>query len=73
MLRTDDEDFALECLGVMGNLTIPDLDYELILKEYQLIPWIKQKLQPGKIFRLNRDLKILMRFSNKVDDKKLKS
>ncbi|KAH3798984.1 hypothetical protein DPMN_152588 [Dreissena polymorpha] len=31
-----EDDFALECLGVLGNLTIPDLDYELILKEYQL-------------------------------------
>lgn len=47
MLRSDDEDFALECLGVMGNLTIPDLDYELILREYELVPWIKQRLQPG--------------------------
>ncbi|KAL4218964.1 Kinesin-associated protein 3 [Mactra antiquata] len=46
-LHSEDEDFALECLGVFGNLTIPDLDYELILKEYQLIPWIKRKLQPG--------------------------
>ena len=49
MLRSDDEDFGLECLGVMGNLTIPDLDYELILREYELVPWIKQKLQPGII------------------------
>ncbi|XP_045200399.1 kinesin-associated protein 3-like [Mercenaria mercenaria] len=47
VLHSDDEEFSLECLGVLGNLTIPDLDYELILKEYQLIPWIKMKLQPG--------------------------
>lgn len=47
MLNCEDEEFSLECLGVLGNLTIPDLDYELILKEYQLIPWLKQKLQPG--------------------------
>ncbi|KAK3087402.1 hypothetical protein FSP39_005444 [Pinctada imbricata] len=47
MLNSDDEDFALECLGILGNLTIADLDYELILKEYDLIPWIKAKLEPG--------------------------
>ena len=47
-LNCEDEEFSLECLGILGNLTIPDLDYELILKEYQLIPWLKQKLQPGK-------------------------
>ncbi|XP_046371421.1 kinesin-associated protein 3-like [Haliotis rufescens] len=42
-----DDDYQLECLGILGNLTIIDLDYELILKEYQLVPWIKCKLQPG--------------------------
>ena len=47
-MNCEDEEFSLECLGILGNLTIPDLDYELILKEYQLIPWLKQKLQPGK-------------------------
>jgi len=48
MLNSDDDEFALECLGIMGNLTIPDLDYELILREYDLVPWIKEKLTPGK-------------------------
>jgi len=37
----------LEVVGVLGNLTIPDLDYELLLTEYNLIPWINKKLQPG--------------------------
>ncbi|KAK3792823.1 hypothetical protein RRG08_038553 [Elysia crispata] len=46
-LHCENEDFSLECLGILGNLTIPDLDYELILKEYDLVPWIKSKLQPG--------------------------
>ncbi|KAL3871441.1 hypothetical protein ACJMK2_039438 [Sinanodonta woodiana] len=47
VIKWEDEEFALECLGVLGNLTIQDLDYELILKEYNLIPWIKNHLQPG--------------------------
>lgn len=47
VLNGEQDDFALECLGILGNLTIPDLDYELILKEYDLIPWIKSRLQPG--------------------------
>jgi len=37
----------LECVGTLANLTIPDLDYELLLSEYKLVPWIKQILQPG--------------------------
>ncbi|XP_055896459.1 kinesin-associated protein 3-like isoform X2 [Biomphalaria glabrata] len=47
VLDWDNEEFSLECLGILGNLTIPELDYELILKEYNLIPWIKGKLQSG--------------------------
>ena len=37
----------LECVGTLANLTIADLDYELLLNEFKLIPWIKQILQPG--------------------------
>uniref|UniRef100_A0A0B7B0K7 Kinesin-associated protein 3 n=1 Tax=Arion vulgaris TaxID=1028688 RepID=A0A0B7B0K7_9EUPU len=47
ILKWEKGDFSLECLGILANLTVPDLDYELILKEYNLIPWIKDKLQPG--------------------------
>ena len=47
VLKNDNEEFMLECLGVLGNLTIADLDYELILKEFKLIPWLKDKLLPG--------------------------
>ncbi|ESP00888.1 hypothetical protein LOTGIDRAFT_140251 [Lottia gigantea] len=43
----DEDEFSLECLGILGNLTIPELDYELILREYDLINWIKGKLLPG--------------------------
>ncbi|ELU10175.1 hypothetical protein CAPTEDRAFT_219515 [Capitella teleta] len=47
-IKTEEsEDFKLECVGILGNLTIPDLDYELLLKEYDLVPWIKHKLMPG--------------------------
>jgi len=42
-----DEEFLLECVGTLANLTISDLDYELLLNEFKLVPWIKQILQPG--------------------------
>ncbi|XP_058653620.1 kinesin-associated protein 3b isoform X3 [Onychostoma macrolepis] len=43
-----DEEFVIECLGTMANLTIPDLDWELLLKEYNLVPYLKDHLKPGK-------------------------
>lgn len=46
--NSDDEELVVEALGILANLTIPDLDYELILREYNLVPWIKNKLEPGR-------------------------
>lgn len=43
----EEEEFVIECLGTLANLTIPDLDWELVLKEYKLVPYLKDKLKPG--------------------------
>ena len=56
MKNSDDEELVVEALGILANLTIPDLDYELILKEYNLVPWIKGKLEPGKLEALIVDV-----------------
>ncbi|TRY56831.1 hypothetical protein DNTS_004102 [Danionella cerebrum] len=45
--KEGDEEFVIECLGTMANLTIPDLDWELLLKEYNLVPYLKDHLKPG--------------------------
>ena len=47
IVKEEQEEFTLECVGILGNLTIPDLDYELLLREYDLVSWIKHKIQPG--------------------------
>ncbi|XP_055799658.1 kinesin-associated protein 3a isoform X1 [Salvelinus fontinalis] len=41
------EEYVMECLGTLANLTIPDLDWELVLKEYNLVPYLKDHLNPG--------------------------
>lgn len=46
--ETEDEEFVIECLGTLANLTIPDLDWELVLKEYNLVPFLKDHLKPGE-------------------------
>ncbi|KAJ8384515.1 hypothetical protein AAFF_G00204300 [Aldrovandia affinis] len=45
--QNEDEEFVIECLGTLANLTIPDLDWELVLKEYNLVPYLKDRLKPG--------------------------
>lgn len=37
----------VECLGILANLSLPDLDYSSLLQEYNLIPWIRDVLIPG--------------------------
>nr|XP_046246978.1 kinesin-associated protein 3a isoform X2 [Scatophagus argus] len=41
------EEFVIECLGTLANLNIPDLDWELVLREYNLVPYLKDRLKPG--------------------------
>ena len=41
------QDFLIEVVGTLGNLNITDIDYEMLLNEYNLVTWIKQILQPG--------------------------
>lgn len=43
----EEEEWVLECLGTLANLNIPDLNWELLLKEYNLVPFLKDKLKPG--------------------------
>ncbi|XP_063057335.1 kinesin-associated protein 3a isoform X2 [Engraulis encrasicolus] len=43
----EDEEFVMECLGTLANLTIPDLDWEMVLKEYNLVPYLTERLKPG--------------------------
>lgn len=44
--ESDDEDFLIECIGVMGNLALPELDYSSLLQSHNLIPWIRKTLVP---------------------------
>jgi hypothetical protein len=47
--KEKNEDFLIEVVGTLGNLNISDIDYEMLLNEYQLVPWIKKMLQPGNL------------------------
>lgn len=36
-------------MGVLGSLNIPELEYSMLLKEYDLLNYIKSKIYPGNI------------------------
>lgn len=47
LLICEDEAFIVECLGILGNLTLLDLDYSQILQNFNLIPWLREILVPN--------------------------
>ncbi|KAF4518002.1 hypothetical protein B566_EDAN012754 [Ephemera danica] len=44
----ENEEFVVECLGVMGNLCVDNMDWERLIRQYQLIPWLRSHLVQGK-------------------------
>lgn len=42
-----DEAFVVECVGILGNLALPDLDYTQLLQNFELVRWIKTVLGQG--------------------------
>ena len=42
-----DEEFVLEALGILGNLTVEDVNFQQLLTDYDMLNYIKTKLQPG--------------------------
>lgn len=49
LITRSSDDFTLECVGVLANLALPDLDYSTLLQQYNLVPWIISHLMPGKV------------------------
>ncbi|KAB7501870.1 Kinesin-associated protein 3 [Armadillidium nasatum] len=39
------DEFVLECVGVLGNLSLPDLDFSQILTKFNFLNWIMDNLQ----------------------------
>lgn len=42
------EEFVVECVGVLGNMTLPDLDFCQLMQRFNLILWVQNILIPGK-------------------------
>uniref|UniRef100_A0A3Q4BNN2 Uncharacterized protein n=1 Tax=Mola mola TaxID=94237 RepID=A0A3Q4BNN2_MOLML len=43
----ESEEFVIECLGTLANLSIPNLDWALVLNKYNLVSYLKDRLKPG--------------------------
>ena len=44
--RTENDEFVLECVGILGNLNLPDLDFTRLLKEFEMVNWMRGRLLP---------------------------
>ena len=48
VMNGPDEEFILEALGILGNLTVADVNFQALLTDYDMLNYIKTKLQPGE-------------------------
>lgn len=42
--ESKNEDFVLECLGVLSNLCLPDLDWAEIFRHFDMVSWIESAI-----------------------------
>ena len=47
LTQSESQEFVLEIVGILGNMTLFDLDYSQIIHRSNLIPWIKNNLISG--------------------------
>lgn len=45
MTETNASDFVVECLGVLSNLNLPELDWAEIFKHFDLLKWIEKSIK----------------------------
>ena len=38
----------VEAVGVLGNLSIPNLDFDRLFRQFRLVDWVKSKLTSGE-------------------------
>lgn len=56
------EEFVLECVGVLSNLHLPDLDWAEIFKHFDMVDWIRNILisnsrEPDLILQVGTTIK----------------
>ena len=44
-----DEEFVVEAVGILGNIAVRGLDYAKLLTKYDMLSYIRSKLQTGKL------------------------
>lgn len=44
IVESRNEDFVLECLGVLSNLYLPDLDWAEVFRHFDMIAWVQKKI-----------------------------
>ena len=45
MKSCEEEEFTVEVLGILGNLSFPEIDFEKVVRELDLLPFISLKLK----------------------------
>ncbi|KAL3282486.1 hypothetical protein HHI36_005669 [Cryptolaemus montrouzieri] len=55
VVESKDEDFVRECIGILSNLNLPELDWAEIFKHFNMINWIERSLRSN-----NSDVQMIL-------------
>lgn len=47
VVESPDEDYMVEALGILGQLAIPDFNFEKLLSDYDMLDWMNERLLPA--------------------------
>ena len=47
--ESDDEEACVEALGILGNLCLPEVDFERVVSQLELMPFIVAKLKVREV------------------------
>lgn len=42
MVESKEDDFVVECVGILSNLNLPELDWAEIFKHFDMLKWVEK-------------------------------
>lgn len=58
VVESKDEEFVRECIGILSNLNLPELDWAEIFKHFNMITWTEKMLKSN-----NSDIQLILEVS----------
>lgn len=45
VMESKKEEFVVECVGILGNLNLPELDWAEVFKHFEMLKWVEKLIK----------------------------